>query len=314
MDTEQAVDKRFIFHGNAVALAATIRRPETFFVPAIASSCLPVTGGLAEVAVLTSQSFKDIVSFRSASSRATGDYSDIRKAADFTHGNFGQNDLPTNTSVEAALEGFQIRIAQEEKGPSGAPIVKSFIAGKLNAHMESASDRRGTVAFRSLHAIIDGVAVRDSVSPDDAGNLKITLAPEAFSENETKEKLVKRYTEDSDFRKQYFTLFLPPGERDRGGLAGLFGKHEIPNAERGPIVATIVKNIEWQGKPAAGTKISGNRVDIEGIGSIFFGEILIEEGFRRLTLVRFELGSPYGGQGSVCEVQSNGTNWPPLGF
>jgi hypothetical protein len=38
---------------------------------------------------------------------------------------------------------------------------------------------------------------------------------------------------------------------------------------------------------------------------------LIEESSRRLTLVRFQLGSPSGGDGSLAEVQTNGSSWPP---
>jgi hypothetical protein len=47
------------------------------------------------------------------------------------------------------------------------------------------------------------------------------------------------------------------------------------------------------------------------LGRIYFGEIIVDEGYRRATLLRFELGSHVGGDAAACEVVSNGTGWPP---
>jgi hypothetical protein len=69
--------------------------------------------------------------------------------------------------------------------------------------------------------------------------------------------------------------------------------------------------LEWEKERAPDTVISGNRLSIDGIGTIFFGEIIIEEGVRRVTLVRCQLGSPDGADMSACDVQSNGESWPP---
>ncbi len=79
----------------------------------------------------------------------------------------------------------------------------------------------------------------------------------------------------------------------------------------GIIYATVVTNLEWEGKAPDETLKVGNSVVIKGFGSIYFGEILIEEGFRRLTLLRFQLGSQVGGSGSAAEIQTNGSTWPP---
>jgi hypothetical protein len=87
-------------------------------------------------------------------------------------------------------------------------------------------------------------------------------------------------------------------------------KPEIARGE-GLIYGTIVTHMEWEGKGPDRATIQGNRLTIEGMGSVYFGEIIIEKNFRRLTLARFQLGSPYGGSMSACEVQSNGSWWPP---
>jgi hypothetical protein len=299
MDKNSEIEKRFIFHGNAVAFAAHVRRPEDFFIPAVASSCLPVTGGLAEAAS-GPQRFKEI-SFDSASTRAHGDYADVRRAVDFTHGNFGENLLPTNTFVESALKGLKIEIPQPAAG-TAAPAVRRFSVDNLHVRLESSSDRRGPIAFRSLEATIGGVEV-------DGHRLNVITAAHVFGQHDTYPKLSKAYEEDADFRQQYGKCFYPTGQ-EKTGLSGLLSKHVIPNGH-GTVLGTIVTGLEWEKEAAADTVIAGNRLTIEGIGTIFFGEIIIEAGARRVTLLRCQLGSPDGADMSACDVQSNGQDWPP---
>jgi hypothetical protein len=301
MDNKSEIEKRFIFHGNAVAFAAHVRRPEDFFIPAVASSCLPVTGGLAE-AVSGPQRFKEI-SFESASTRAHGDYADSRRAVDFTHGNFGENLLPTNTFVESKLKGLKIEIPQPAAG-GAAPAVRRFSVENLYVRLESSSDRRSPISFRSLEVAIEGVEV-------DGHRLKVitTDASRKFGEYDTHAKLVEAYEKDGDFRQRYGKCFYPTGQ-EKTGLIGRLGKHEIPNGN-GIVLGTVVTGLEWEKEAAADTVIAGNRLTIEGIGTIFFGEIIIETGARRVTLLRCQLGSPDGADMSACDVQSNGQDWPP---
>jgi len=300
MDTHSKIEKRFLFHANSVAFAAHVRRPDDFFIPAVASSCLPITGGLAQ-AESGPQRFNDIISFDSASSRAHGDYADTRRAADFTHGNFEENHLSTNTFVESTLKGLKFEIPQDPVGDA-APVVRRFSVENLHARLESVSDRRSPVAFRSLETTIDGVSI-------DGYPLKVITAAHIFGQHDTYAKLVKAYEEDADFRKQYASCFFPTGH-EKHGLSGLLSKHEIPHADH-TVVGTVVTRLKWEDKEPPETVISGNRLAINGIGTIFFGEILVEESFRRITLLRFQLGSPYGADGSACELQSNGESWPP---
>ena len=46
---------------------------------------------------------------------------------------------------------------------------------------------------------------------------------------------------------------------------------------------------------------------VPDFGKIFFGELLIADMSRRLTMMRLDLGSPLGGSLACGEVQSNGT-------
>ena len=300
MENTSTIEKRFIFHGNAVAFAAHVRRPDDFLIPAVASSCLPVTGGLAE-GRSGPQNYKEI-SFQSAYTRAHGDYADTKRAVDFTHGNFGQNMLATNTFVESRLDGLKIEIPQPAVA-GAAPGVRSFYSASLHARLESSSDRRNPTSFRSLEATIDGVEI-------DGHRLKVITedAARKFSEYDTYAKLVEAYEKDSSFRQQYAKCFYPTGQEKTG--FSLWSKREVPSGN-GVIVGTVVTGLQWEDKEAIDTVIAGNSLAINGMGTVFFGEVVFEENARRVTLLRFQLGSPDGADMSACEVQSNGQDWPP---
>jgi hypothetical protein len=295
MDAPESIEKRFIFFGNAVAFAAHIRRPTDHQFKAVASSCLPVTGGLAE-ATSGPQSYGDLISFTAASTSAQGDYADTRTAVDFTHGNFGDNELSTQTFVNSRLSGLKISVKQD------AGKATTFAVDQLYARIESSSDRVNPTAFRGLNATFQGVEV-------DGHELLVITAPEVCTQYETYDKLVQAYHQDSDFRKKYGALFYSTGD-EKTGVSALLSTPHIPN-EGGPILGTIVIELRWATTPAPGTEIIRNRLKIDGVGSIYFGEILFDHNSRRLTLLRFQLGSPVGADGSAVEVQSNGEPWPP---
>jgi hypothetical protein len=59
---------------------------------------------------------------------------------------------------------------------------------------------------------------------------------------------------------------------------------------------TIVQKIEWDGAPHPTARIYGNVVRVPNFGKIYFGEMVITDRTRRLTMVRFQLGSDAGGE------------------
>jgi hypothetical protein len=284
---KRVVEKRFFFHANAVALAGHIRRPEDFFIPSVASTCLPVTGGVGK-AESESASFGDLLSYGRASTSVSGDFVGGNKAAEYSHGNHGENDLPTATSAQAGLTGLKMT--------NGDRLVE---IDALEAKMSASSDRRNPPEFHSLSAEFKGVRV-------DGIGLKITTHCEIFTEYATKEKLARVFEKNKSFRSRCAPFFFT--QKTGGWLSSR--KRRIPESD-GIIYGTVVSSLEWEGKGPKGAVITGNSVKIPGFGSIYFGEILVEEGFRRLTLLRFQLGSPSGGEGSIAEVQTNGSSWPP---
>jgi hypothetical protein len=78
----------------------------------------------------------------------------------------------------------------------------------------------------------------------------------------------------------------------------------------GVIYATIVKELRWEGKPPNNARIDGHSVIVKDFGTVYFGELLINSHERRLTMVRFELGSPIGGYADMGDVVTDGSGFP----
>jgi hypothetical protein len=315
MTEEKPLERRFIFNGSAVAFGGRIRRPDDLFLKAAAVSHLPVTGGLSESHIkgpdCSQYHYKEYLKFSEAYSRSHGDFSDPKRAVDFTHGNHELNDLPANTVVEARLH--DLRIDAEEDTAAKTPR-RVFQAKKLSVHMQTATSQAAQKStIRSLSVEFEGLTLSTVTHGTlGAAELKVFTAPQVFSDNETKAKLMEKYAKDGEFRKRFSTCFHPLGNGEKGFISNLVGKHEIPHSDVGPIVATFVTGLEWaNGIAPDGTEVLNNRLTIPGLGRIYFGEIIIDDNYQRVTLLRFELGSNVGGSASVCEASSNGNRWPP---
>ena len=72
-------------------------------------------------------------------------------------------------------------------------------------------------------------------------------------------------------------------------------------------VTSIVRVIQFpQGIPPGVTVVSNNVLKVDNFGLIFFGELVTGEITRRLTLLRFQLGSNTGGSSCCGESKPNG--------
>jgi hypothetical protein len=267
------VEKRFFFHANAVGLAGQLCGPEEAFIPAVASSCLPVTGGVGK-ATTAGERFGEVFSYGSASTSVSGTFTDPEK------------DLATATHAESQVN--VLRMA------NGGHLVE---IERLEAKMSSFSDHEGPTEFRTMSAEFEQVRI-------DGVGLQVVTHCDMFTGLPTKLKLTQEFSRDEGFRDRYGACFF---SKTRGSR-----KRRMPEAD-GLIYATVVTSLNWEGKPPEGAVITGNSVKIADFGSVYFGELLIEESFRRLTLFRFNLGCSCGGggTGSVCEIQTNGSSWPP---
>ena len=81
---------------------------------------------------------------------------------------------------------------------------------------------------------------------------------------------------------------------------------------KGTVKCTLVQEIAWDGPPHPTATIHGHVVHVPNFGKIYFGELFITGESRRLTMVRFQLGSADGGEVTAAEGETNGSTWPPV--
>jgi len=221
------------------------------------------------------------VSFQSAHTSAHGDYENAAHGVATTRGK-PFDEAATKTSVSARVRGMNI-------------LGRVSIAD-LNLYMESRTGPgMAQPSIRLKGNRIDGVKI-------DGAKLKITLAETVFNKHDTKEKLTKAF---SALPARHKSLFLPCH----------VDKDEVTSYPDGQGTAkcTIVQKIAWDGKPHPEAEIYGHVVRIPNFGKIYFGEMFITHDSRRLTLVRFQLGSGDGGEVTGGDGQTNGNPFPPSG-
>jgi hypothetical protein len=137
--------------------------------------------------------------------------------------------------------------------------------------------------------------------------LIVELNPTPFQQYDTLAKLLVAADDPAFVAESGNALFMRT-EREGGP----------PTPPRGRLIqsggfiyGTIVKSIRWDGPEFPQSRIVDNSVVLEpDFGRVFFGELLISDYSRRLTMVRFALGSDSGGSASAGEGCSNGI-WSP---
>ncbi len=221
------------------------------------------------------EKYKGYLSFESATTFAEGKFDDLKKAIALTHGKVREETLVTSTRVRAEIN--RLTVGTE----------KRLTVGRMVAELRSTSPRRGasepTIPVGEVD--ISGLAI-------DGFGLRVVFDANVFVEHDTHAKLPRMVTKAA-FAKKYGPQFFA----NRAGSI----------KQRKQIHATLATRIEWEGEKNPRAEIVANNVVVvENFGKIFFGEILINAGSRRLTLMRLELGSDGGGGAGGPDVDTNG--------
>lgn len=74
---------------------------------------------------------------------------------------------------------------------------------------------------------------------------------------------------------------------------------------------TLVKGLKWRGKEPKNARLDGHGVYVDGLGWIYFGEVLVSPWAWRLTMVRLRLGSDVSIHAGIADVGANGSWYPP---
>lgn len=274
--------RRFIFRGNASALSGRIYRPQDIVLESDCASSLTVAGGRS-VSRVPGKQFGNIVRFGSAFTSAEGIFDDTKQAIEMTFGRVAEGTLTTSTMVTAELQELVIGIKPQ--------LTIHRLRATLNARSPD-GDGQTPIALGD-DTVIEGASI-------DGHRLIVELNMPLYQEFNTLAKLIAS-ADDPDFVSEHGTcLFMTEA---LGGFLPALGRLV---EGRGVIYATIVKSLRWAGEPYPGSQIDRNMLTVPDIGKVFFGEILISDVERRLTMIRFNLGSPDGGNGAGGEVASNG--------
>jgi hypothetical protein len=274
--------RRFVFHGNAVAAEVFLTKignvEQTVINPVTGQSSLPVIGGKSESEVLTPSlpaQLANVFFYAGARTKAQGVFE-------------GKNAV---TTVEASVHDVRVtnRPAPEESDDL-SPI--EFRAGALSLSLRSTHPPKGQPRIEFAETPqFDGLSLNGQPILLELNTELMQLARWT--------DLEKRFrTNRGFFESCAFGLTDPKRPLT-------FGK-DIPYTVGSYALCSFVRSITWGNRT-----IPGHVLVQRGFGTIYFGEMLVNDRERRVTMVRMQLGSQNGGQAVFAENAPNGTFWPP---
>lgn len=272
--------RRHVFRGHSAGVAAHIRRPDRIPLDVQGCSALPVTGG-SHKSTVEAKEHNKYVSHGPITTSAHGDYVNAKDGVDTTLGTVAFDAVPTETRVTARVQDLKV-LGRVHVGLAAMGLISR------------SADGAGQPSIQPDGCHLDDVSI-------DGLRLKITLAEDFYREYDTLDKLAKNHA--AGLKPHHAAMFLPADSKSIK-VTG------FPVAD-GTVRCTIVQKIEWAGAKPPGAEIHGHVVVVEDFGKIYFGEMFISADSRRLTMVRFQLGSPDGGEIVAADGEAPGATFPP---
>lgn len=269
------VTRRFLFNGSAAAYGGRFVRPDDVVLASSGGSALSITGGQStwrDRDIKLGKSFR----IQSAETSAEGLVDSLRDAIRVTHRKLAADALTATTRVSARCRGVSIggapparRTDEPEPTMSVADVSATLLSRSAGpGHESSVIVEDATLTTVTFESPVHG-----------RFRLDVGLDLEPFRKCDTRAKVIENKA-----------IIQKHGDRDM-------------------VFSTIVTSLEWQrGRAYPGSTPRGvNGIYIPNLGAFYFGELIVQWGTRRLTMIRMELGSPTGGSGSVGDVDTNGT-------
>jgi len=278
--------RRFIFHGNAVAAEVFLTKigdtQQYLAQPVGGQSSLPVIGGFSESLIET----PSIDVFLAK-------VFDYRKVHTMAEGRL--NDDVARTLVYASVD--SVRVTNEPapgETKDSHPI--TFTADTIALSLLSVhrlSEPQPTIEFVNDTPQFQGMTL-------DGLPIELEFNTELMRCSRW-DNLEKKFRSDKDFFNNCSESFAPLNpERPPS-----FGD-KIPFVRGGYAQASFVRSIRWGDRV-----IRGHVLAQPGFGTIYFGEMLLNDREWRVTMARMQLGSHNTGQAVFAENDPNGTIWPP---
>jgi hypothetical protein len=279
--------KTFYFHGQGVGLGGVVTRPFQQLIDAKAGASLPTTGGRASGSSgqHTVPDLKDprcaglpeVVSIDSALTEISGTLDD---------------DGVYRTRVSATVTGLNV---------GGVVTADSVVAKLLTEHYPDEEQPRIDV---SGSAIVNLQVMGQPVSVD----FDDTLFQDLKTYSSFKDKFDRDPTFKKDLRKRFLWGDLNPDEvpdcwREQYDFAEK--QKSLPKAG-GIVPCSVVKGTSG----GSGFQVFRHILVIPDFGVLFLGEVLLQDYMRRLTMMRFKLGSPVAADLTVSGGDGNGSFYP----
>lgn len=170
-----------------------------------------------------------------------------------------------------------------------------FTASQLKLTLTSVHPQDGQPSITPTEVVLGG----DGGMALNKTKIVLTADLDDFRKLGSLERFEKEFQGNEAIFRKYKDRFMTREGKSPGW------KQPIPRVSGGYAVCSFVSGIQWGRK-----KIPGNVLRLEGFGSIYFGEVIMNEYNRRFTLVRLEMGSDVQAQVAFAEGDSNGI-WMP---
>jgi len=297
MATAQRRRSVHFFTGYSGGVALTLRRdgntvlPEddNRFLRSQAAAVLASVGGYSRGEAGDIRFGGDLLEVGRAEAEARGDYRPARGAAKYTFGNWSENQLPAVTTVKSTVEKAVIR-------NGGRTVEFGSVSFTMTGVTRSDGEDRPVI---QVQAAIDGLRI-------DSQPLMVKIAAREFLNTGSLDDL-RIKLQDARFARFARHLIAPNG---------LTTHREVPKRlpKTDPIYCTVVDSIKWEkpnDAPQDVTFPDRHRIVIPGWGKLILGELLISANTKKISMVRAELGSPWGGELEMVFGGENGGGWPP---
>jgi hypothetical protein len=265
----------FLYRGFASGLGGSLRRPFTEVVDGRASIALPIVGGYTAQRI-DNYRHREIISIKEVRTYATGN-----QAKDGSY----------HTVVSATMEGLNILDF----------ITADAITARLSSrHAADGAEPEIVTAGSTFHNLKIG-----------GHPAEVELDHQLFCSLPTYSALRARFDKDADFKAELQRRFMwtrPPNTLPPGFAANV----ALPNRSgwpesRGTVPCSLVRDIRCN---APEFERYGHILCVPQVGYIALGELFVSQYARRLTMMRLILGSPFEGDLSGCDVETDGTTYP----
>src|SRR5262249_4360810 len=274
------MQRRFVYHSNAVAFGGRIKRPSCEIIDAMGSAVLPFGGGRAEARVENFR-WRD-VSYRSSHTVVVGSESQREDGVTI------QNSLASTT-----IEGLNIM----------GVVTADLVVGRLASEYPSDTEELPILPVGSYFVNLRVAGVPVELTPHAPLFQCATLA-----EIEKGYQGMDTPFVGPDGPASHFKGFLGPRNPPAAGSP-------LAPYQDYRVLTSLFDEPALRGASFCRTGKGGCHITVPHFGTVFFGELLLTRYTRRLTMLRVEMGSPIEGTLEADVLEGNGHPVPcaPLG-